>query len=120
MVHLGVGVALVFQHMIAVEVIGVDRGALPHVQLDRGQKRSAANVRDNLGHDLTAALKHTEHHSLVLQMATLALAGALATHQCLVNLDVLTLATKLLFAIHARHVFTNKLRHAPCGFVGHA
>src|SRR5687767_5361137 len=102
------------------QFVGVDRGAGKNLPAHFRPKGGALHVRNNPRHQLAAALIHSEHESLVVEVAATAEDLGVSADQRLVDLDNLTGAAEGIVAVEAGHVLPDLMAHAPRGLVGDA
>ena len=105
------------QSAIGFQFVAVHRAPLFDVPFDNRLKRFLPNVWDNLCHHVAAAFQHPKHNSLVWGAATALTARPLPADIGFVYLDD---SAQRGFAVHARHVFSDLMPHAPRRLVSDA
>ena len=116
MIYHLVRVALLRQPFIGVQLVSVNRRAVENIFLNDWLKRLTFAVRNNFGHHLTFALQHSKDYGFARRSAT---ANASMTTAD-VSFITFNFTEQRPFVVNLRHVFADKVCHAPCRLVGHA
>jgi hypothetical protein len=110
-------IALLCQTAIAHKLIRMRRGTFLDILLNDGMEGFLFAVRNDFGHYLSAAFKHTKHNRFVLCATSTTHAVRFSANISLVNFDI---TKQRKFAVHIFHVLANQMSHAPRRFICYA
>lgn len=109
-------VASLFQSLIGVQFVSMNRCSSFDILFNDWLERLPFAVRHNLRHYLSLALHHPKDNRLIGRTATTH-AGAITADIGFINLNI---AKQWKLAVNKLHVFADKVCHAPSRLVSHA
>ncbi len=119
-IHRTVAIADLAQRAVSRRFVRADGAASGDVLLDDREQGGVLRVRDDIGHQIAAALDHAEYGGLVVSLAGAADLGAIVlatTDVGFVNLDM---PGEAIVTVNDAHELADLVTDAPCGLVCHA